>query len=53
MRIDYPADDWPGMCRPPLNEGVYALEYLLHQPAPPKRAVIEPAGIKCGFLDLH
>ena len=22
LRIGYPADDWPGMCRPPLNEGV-------------------------------
>ena len=53
LRIGYPADDWPGMCRPPLNEGVYALDYLLAPPLPPKRSMLQPAGFKCGVVDLY
>ena len=33
-------------CRPSLNEGVYALEYLLHPAPPPKQSIIKPAGFQ-------
>ena len=53
LRDGADAEDWPGMCTAPLNEGVTALEYLLKSAPGSKGWPDVPPPTKCAVLDLH
>ena len=52
LRAGADAEDWPGMCTAPLNEGVTALEYLLKSAPGSNWPATSTAPPKCAFLDL-
>ena len=47
------AEDWPGMCTAPLEEGVTALEYLLKSAPGSKGWPDDPPPTKCSFGASH